>query len=377
MSDYVYFDHNATTPVDDRVLAAMAPYWRERCGNPSSVHRAGRLARQGLDEARLDIATRCGVAPGSVVFTATGSEADNLALTGLIPRMKHRRVAVSALEHPAVLEAALRLRGLGIAVEVIGATSSGQVDLEDLARILQTPTDLVSVMAANNETGVIQPLDEVAGLVAKAGALLHVDAVQWPGKQRGKLADLPGDLVTLASHKIYGPKGAAALVLRKPLVIEAQIVGGPHERRRRAGTENVAAIVGFAKALALVEGQGDHDLSRLAAWRDDLDRLALDLGLIVAGQGSPRLVNTTCWVMPQIHGETLLMKLDLAGFAVSSGSACSSGAVKPSPVLQAMGFSQEAAKCSIRISLGRETTSGELDRFSRVLPGIIAALRGG
>jgi cysteine desulfurase len=344
-----YLDHNATSPLRPQAKAAMLAAL-ETAGNPSSVHGEGRAARKILDDAREAVARALGAIAPMVIFTAGGSEANNLALKGAAVE----RLLVSAIEHPSVLEAA---KAAGKPVETIPVNGDGVVDLAALARLLPGPKALVSVMLANNETGVVQPLREVVALAAGHGALVHTDAVQAFGKLPVSFPLLGVDLLTVSAHKLGGPMGAGALVVRDGVALAPLIHGGGQELRRRAGTENVAAIAGFA-AVA------DERLDGIAALRDRLEA-ELD-GVVIFGKGAARLPNTTCFAATGMNAETLLMAFDLAGIAVSSGSACSSGKVARSHVLAAMGVAPDPASAAIRVSLGWTTTAQDVERFAAV-----------
>jgi cysteine desulfurase len=327
------------------MLAAL-----EVTGNPSSVHGEGRAARQLLDEARETMARALGSIAPMVVFTSGGSEANNLALRGVAAE----RVLVSAIEHPSVIEAAT---ASGKPVEIIAVTAEGVVDLDALAKLLPGPRALVSVMLANNETGVIQPVREVMALAQAHGALVHSDAVQALGKVPVNFGLLGVDLLTVSAHKLGGPVGTGALVVRDGLAVTPLIVGGGQELRRRAGTENIAGAAGFAAATS----EKRFDV------RDLRDRLEAELeGATIFGRTVERLPNTTCFAAAGMSAETLLMGFDLDGIAISSGSACSSGKVAKSHVLSAMGVAPELAQAAIRVSLGWNTTEEDIDRFIAV-----------
>jgi cysteine desulfurase len=350
-----YLDHNATSPLRPQAKAAMLKAM-EVTGNASSVHAEGRRSRKLLDEARDAVARAVGVIAPMVVFTSGGSEANNLAVKGV----RVERLLVSAIEHPAVLEAA---KASGKPVEVIPVTSDGVVDLEALARMLPGPKALVSVMLANNETGVLQPVRDVVGLAQAHGALVHTDAVQALGKVPVNFGLLGVDLMTLSAHKLGGPTGAGALIVRDGLALEPLVHGGGQELRRRAGTENLPAIAGFAAVAG-------EKVSHVKALRDRLEA-SLEAAAIF-GRDCDRLPNTTCFAHPGLNAETLLMALDLDGLAVSSGSACSSGKVAPSHVLAAMGVAPDLAKAAIRVSLGWDTTPEHIDHFTAAWGRILA-----
>ncbi|MFO1123708.1 MAG: cysteine desulfurase family protein [Hyphomicrobiales bacterium] len=324
------------------MLSAMA-----LAGNASSVHAEGRAARKLLDDARESVARVLGVLPQMLVFTSGGSESNTMAISGA----PVSRLLVSAVEHPSVLESA---RQSDKSVEIIPVTGDGVIDLEALARMLPGAPALVSVMLANNETGVIQPISRVAELAGAQGALLHVDAVQGLGKVPVNFGLLGADLMTVAAHKLGGPAGIGALVIRDGLVIDPLIHGGGQELRRRAGTENVAGAAGFAAAV-------DEKRLEIRVLRDNLEQ-ALE-GAVIFGRSAERLPNTTCFAAPGMDAETLLMGFDLAGIAVSSGSACSSGKVARSHVLDAMGIAPEISRAAIRVSLGWTTTAEDIEHF--------------
>ncbi|WP_119391448.1 cysteine desulfurase family protein [Taklimakanibacter lacteus] len=343
----IYLDHNATSPLRENARKAMLAAL-ELHGNASSIHGEGRRAHALLDEARETVARALGVLAPMVVFTSGGSEANNLALKGVAVE----RLIVSAIEHPSVLEAA---KATGKPVAILPVDARGIVDLEALDRLLGAgPKALVSVMLANNETGVIEPIRDVVALAHRHGALVHSDAVQAVGKMPVNFGLLGVDLLTLSAHKLGGPQGAGALIIRDGLALEPLIHGGGQELRRRAGTENIAAIVGFAAAIA------EKGLE-IKALRDHLES-RLEDAVIFAAEAE-RLPNTSCFAAPGLSAETALMALDLAGFAVSSGSACSSGKVAKSHVLQAMGVAPDLAGAALRVSLGWTTTADDIEKF--------------
>jgi len=344
-----YLDHNATSPLRPSARAAMMAAM-EMPGNASSVHGEGRAARKLIDDAREAIARELGIIAPMVVFTSGGSEANNLAIKGVAVD----RLLISAIEHPSVIEAA---KASGKRVETIPVTSDGVIDVDGLRGVLPGPKALVSVMLANNETGVIQPLSEIAALAREHGALLHTDAVQAFGKVPVNFGLLSVDIMTISAHKFGGPVGAGALIVRDGLPLEPLIHGGGQELRRRAGTENVPAIAGFATAAS----DKRPDTKNL---RDKLEA-ALE-GAVIFGRDADRLPNTTCFAVPGLNAETLLMAFDLEGVAVSSGSACSSGKVAKSHVLAAMGVAPEVARAAIRVSLGWNTTTEHIEHFITV-----------
>ncbi len=341
-----YLDHNATSPLRPAAKAAMLAAM-ELAGNASSVHGEGRAARKALDDAREAVARAVGVIAPMVVFTSGGSEANNFAIKGA----PAERLIVSAIEHPSVIESA---KASGRPVELIPVDSQGVIDLAALENLLPGPRALVSVMLANNETGVIQPLRDVVALAQKHGALVHTDAVQALGKIPVNVGLLGVDLMTLSAHKLGGPIGAGALIILDGLAMEPLIHGGGQELRRRAGTENLATASGFAAVAG-------EKLNHLSALRDRLEA-SLE-GAVIFGSDAPRLPNTTCFAHPGLNAETLLMSFDLDGIAVSSGSACSSGKVAKSHVLAAMGVAPEISRAAIRVSLGWDTTETTIDHF--------------
>jgi len=373
----VYLDHNATTPVDPRVLDAMLPFLREQYGNPSSLHWFGQRARAAVEEARASVATLVGAEPADVVFTASGSESDNMALRGVAARAKdpRRGVVVSAIEHHAVLNTAKALREDGVPVAMARVAASGIVDLDDLAAKVDDATVLVSLMLGNNETGVVQPVAEAARLARERGALVHCDAVQAAGKVEVDARALGVDLLTLSAHKICGPKGVGCLCVRRGTPMAPLVRGGSQERNRRAGTENVAGIVGFGVAARLAAEGLEAEAARLAALRDRLEARLLALAGAARNGSGPRLPNTANVSFAGAEAEGLLIALDLEGVAVSTGAACAAGAVEPSHVLRAMGFPPERVQSSLRLSLGRSTTEADVDRAADAIATVLGRLR--
>jgi len=364
MPDRVYLDWNATTPLRPEAREAMAAAW-DLSGNPSSVHAEGRQARRLVEEARVRVAGAVGAVPRNVIFTSGGTEANALALTPGLRRasgLPVQRLVVSAIEHASVL-AGGRFRAE--AVSTIGVTSSGLLDLDGLRSALEGgPPALVSVMLANNETGAVQPVAEAAEIVHAAGGLLHVDAIQAVGKISFDINVMKADLVTLSAHKIGGPTGVGAVLLAEGLAgPEPLLRGGGQELGRRAGTENVAGIAGFGAAVKAAMDALAIDATRLESLRNRLESgLVLTPGVIVFSRDAPRLPNTTLFTVPGLKAETAVIGFDLAGFAVSSGSACSSGKVQPSHVLEAMGAGPELAQGAVRLSLGWSTSDADIDR---------------
>lgn len=363
-----YLDYNASAPLRPEVRAAFLDAL-DVFGNASSVHWAGREARRHLEQARLTVAERLRRKPSEVILTSGGSEADNLALHAA----QGGRLLVSALEHPAVRRAAERLGARGQDVEVLPATPEGVVDLTALAEALaRRPTALVSVMAVNNETGVIQPVDEVRALTRAHGARLHVDAVQAVG--RVPLV-LEADLITLSGHKLGAPKGVGVLLTRAALPLAPLVVGGAQERGLRAGTESVAHAVAFAAALGLALDEQAEASPRLGALQAELEAGLAPLGARVVGAGAPRVANTTLVTFAGVEAETVLHALDLEGIAASSGSACASGSLEPSPVLRAMGLPAAEALSALRLSTGWASTRDDVRAVLAALPAVLARAR--
>ncbi len=367
----IYLDHNATTPIDSRVLDAMLPYLSTFYGNPSSLYRAGRVVRSAIGIAREQVAALVGVQAAQVIFTSGGTEANNLAIKGFAGSSATGNIAVSAIEHPSVLDTAEALKTKGWTVDQIQVNEQGLIDWSSLETISNKPLKLVSVMLANNETGAIQAVAELAERL-KQKTIIHTDAVQAAGKMKVDFTSLNIDLMTLSSHKIYGPKGAGALVIDKAITLEPLVTGGGQESGYRAGTENVAAIIGFGKAAEIALSELDARIEHLARLQKQLE-LGLNeiAGITIFSQQAERLVNTTQFSIPNTDGEMLLMQLDKKGFAVSSGSACASGGGQPSHALIAMGIDQPVAKSAIRVSLGQANTEADIDQFISVLKTVI------
>jgi cysteine desulfurase len=376
----VYLDHNATTPLAPAVLEAMAEALAGTFGNPSSVHRYGQQAKAAMDEARAAVAALLGADPSEVVFTSGGTEADNLALRGMAEAEAdgRRHLVVSAIEHEAVLNTARALARRGWQVTYLPVDRAGYVQPDTLEAAMTPETVLVSVMHANNETGTLQPIAALADIAHRHGARFHTDAVQTVGKVPVDVGALGVDLLSLSAHKFHGPKGAGALWIRRGTRLVPTLTGGRQERNRRAGTENVPAIVGLGAAARLAGAKLDAgEGSRLAALRDRLEAGILDRipGTAVNGGPGPRVPNTTNVSFEGIEAEALLIALDLEGIAVSTGSACSSGSLEPSHVLRAMGLPPHRVQSALRFSLGATTTETEIDHVLDVLPGLVARLR--
>ncbi|HTY99532.1 MAG TPA: cysteine desulfurase family protein [Rhodocyclaceae bacterium] len=372
-----YLDHNATTPVLPAVLEAMLPFFGQQFGNASSRHEYGRAARRAVDEARQQVAEAVGAHPTEVVFTSGGSEANNLFLKGAAACLKAGLVAVSAVEHPSVREPARDLQRSGWTLREIAVDGEGRVDAADYAEVIAGRPGLVSVMLANNETGVLQDIGQLAAMAA--GACFHADAVQALGKVAVDFRALNArgvHALSLSAHKIGGPKGAGALVVDKGIELKPLISGGGHERGLRSGTENVPAIVGFGVACRLAVSRLAEAAERLGRLRDLLERGLAEQGASIFGAAARRLPNTVYFALSGIDGETLVSKLDRAGFAVASGAACSSANPEASRVLTAMGVAPELARGAVRVSLGAETTMEQIEDFMAALAATVTQLRG-
>ena len=376
----IYLDHNATTPVAPPVADAMTNALRTVFGNPSSVHAYGQEAKTALDEARSAVARLIGAEPTEIVFTSGGSESNNLAIRGIAEAAAgsgRRHLVASMIEHEAVLRTLKALDGKGRSTTLVRVDERGVVTTERLAAALTDETALVSVMHANNEIGTIQPIAELAAVAHERGALVHIDAVQSVGKIPVDVRSLGVDLLSLSGHKFNGPKGAGALWIRRGTRLHAQMTGGRQERNRRAGTENLPAIVGLGAAARRLLDKDDPATTDLAALRDRLEAgvLAAVSGTAVNGASTARVGNTSNISFHGVEAESLLIALDLEGIAVSTGSACSSGTLEPSHVLRAMGFSPHRTQNSIRFSLGLGNTADDVDRVVGVLPDIVDRLR--
>ncbi|HSD60311.1 MAG TPA: cysteine desulfurase family protein [Burkholderiales bacterium] len=370
-----YLDHNATTPVDEAVLAAMLPYFREKFGNASSRHEFGTVARKALDTAREQVAAALQVRPTQVIFTSGGSEANNLFLRGAAGYLKPSQIAVSAVEHPCVAKPAQELARRGWTLRKLAVDGEGRLDMADLDTALAEPTGIVSVMLANNETGVIYDVAAVAEKARAKGALVHSDAVQAFGKIPFDFPSLKVHALTLSGHKFHAPKGTGVLVVDKKVALKPQILGGGHESGLRAGTENVPAIVGLGVACERAAQRVAEAGPRLAALRERLEQGLAGLGAVIFGRGVERLPNTSYFAVPGIAGETLVIQLDQAGYACASGAACSSGASRVSGVLGAMGVPEELGRGAVRLSLGRDSTAAQVDGFLQALAGALERLR--
>ncbi|MGA2977971.1 MAG: cysteine desulfurase family protein [Terriglobales bacterium] len=376
----VYLDNNATTPVLPEVMEAMRPYFGDHFGNASSIHHHGQETRAAIERARESVAALLGCRASEVVFTGGGTEADNLAVFGLVRPGDH--VITSTIEHHAVLNACKHLASQGCEVTFVPVDGRGLVDPADIKRAIRPNTKLITVMLANNETGVVQPVAEIGKIAAEADIFFHTDAVQAAGKIPIDVDKIGCDLLTISGHKIHGPQGVGALYVRKGTQLEPMLYGGSHERSRRAGTENVPGIVGIGKAAELaIAGFERGDDQRMAAARDRLERELLEIeatglnGADSNGGRATRVPNTTDIYFDGIDGEALVIALDLKGLAVSTGAACSSGAIEPSHVLIAMGLRPDRAKASIRFSLGKQNTAEDIDFALRLIPETVGRLR--
>ncbi len=365
----IYFDHNAATPLDGRVLEAMLPFLERFYGNPSALYRLGRLARTAIDVAREQVAALVDAAPSQVLFTSGGTEANNLALSSFT---SPSCVAISSIEHPSVTEPAMRLQAQGCKLSLIKVNAEGVVTPSALEETLALKPKWVSIMVANNETGVIQDIGQLTKLLSGHGVCIHTDAVQGLGKIPLSFRNLGVQMMALSSHKIYGPKGCGALVVDQDARIKPLLLGGGQERGLRPGTENVAAIVGFGKASELAQAEMADRSAHLLGLRRLLENSLNSIeGLVIFSGHSPRLPNTVQFGINGFDGEMLLMQLDQKGIAVSSGSACASSGGHPSPVLTAMKIEPSLAKSAVRISLGQTNTEADIIKFVRILKNLV------
>jgi cysteine desulfurase len=372
----IYLDNNATTPVLPEVYEAMRPYFSERFGNASSIHHHGQETRAAVENARESVAELLGCRASEIVFTSGGTEADNLAIAGLTVPGDH--VITSSVEHHAVLHAVKHLEEIGCEVTTVPVDGRGLVDPEDVRRALRPNTKLISIMMANNETGVLQPAEEIGKIAAEAGVYFHTDAVQAATKVPIDVMRIGCHVLSISGHKMHAPQGVGALYVKKGSRIEPLFHGGRHERSRRAGTENVPGIVALGKAAQIAKEALDRgDDRKMAALRDRLEQgiLAEVDDATVNSDGAPRVPNTTNIRFDHIEGEALVISLDLKGLAVSTGAACSSGAIEPSHVLIAMDLRPEQARASIRFSLGKQTTEEDIDFALVLVPETVVRLR--
>jgi len=372
-----YFDYNATTPVSPEVMEAIAPCFAEVYGNASSIHHFGQMAKQRLEMARRQTAALLNCPPQEVVFVSGGTEADNLALLGALRPCQGKHVITTAIEHPAVLGACAQIEREGGEVTYLPVGGCGVVDPDDIRGALRPNTSLVSVMHANNELGTVQPIAEIARITREAGIVFHSDGVQAAGRLETDVKTLGVDLYSMSGHKLYAPKGAGALFVRKGTSLRSIQYGGHHERDRRPGTENVAGAAGLGKAAECAARDRETESARLADLRDRLEAGILDRvpDAGINGSRTARIPNTTNLYFDYLEGESMVIALDLRGFAVSSGSACSSGSVEPSHVLLAIGLPAERARASIRFSLGRSNTVEQIDALIEAVVDSVAHLR--
>ncbi len=375
----VYLDNAATTPTDPRVREAMLPYFTDIFGNPSSIYLEGREARKAVDRARTQVADALGAVADEIILLSGGTEADNLALRGTVyaPGVKGKHIITSSIEHHAVLETCHQLEKEGCEVTYLPVDSFGMVDPADVKKSLKAETILVSIMHANNEIGTIQPVRDIAAIAREAGVLMHTDAVQTVGALPVDVNELGVDLLSVSSHKLYGPKGVGCLFVRKGVRLRPVLTGGAQERKRRAGTENVPGMVGFGKAMELAGMEQEERATRITALRDELigGLLAAIPEVTLNGHPTLRLPNNANIAVRYVEGESICLNLDFAGIAASSGSACSSDSLEPSHVLLAIGMSPEHAHGSLRFSLGKSTTPEDIAHVIEQLPPIIEKLR--
>ena len=372
---FTYFDHNATTPLDEHVLEVMLPFLREQYGNASSRHDMGITARRAIDQAREQVAALVNVRPTQVVFTSGGTESNNLFIKGAAEILKPSQIAVSAIEHPCVARPAEALARKGWAVRKLAVTRDGQVDLNDVDVALQSKTGMVSVMLANNETGVIQPVAEIAARARAAKAWMHTDAVQALGKIAVDFEALNVHAMTLSAHKIYGPKGVGALIVDKRIELAPLIAGGGHEHGLRSGTENVPAIVGFGAAAELAASRLTELAPRMEKLRARVEQGLTPMGVVLFGAALRRVPNTSYFAFDGIDGETLIIELDKLGFSVAAGAACSSANPEPSATLLAMGIAPEIARGAVRFSLGAANTAQDVDDFLQAVKQVVVRLK--
>jgi cysteine desulfurase len=376
----IYMDANATTPLLPEVVEAMRPYWTEQFGNASSIHLDGQQARTAVDRARETLAEFFNCHDAEVVFNSGGTEGDNTALFGILHPGDH--LITTSIEHSAVLQAANKLERFGITTTYVAPQASGLIDPHDILRAIRPETRLISVMLANNETGVLQPVAEIGKIAADTGVFFHIDAVQGAGKVKFDVRKWGCHLVSISGHKVHAPKGVGAMFVRRGTPVESLIVGGSHERRRRAGTENVPGIVGLAKAVELaMHSIEDGTMTRLGGLRDKLEAGILAMpgtglnGALADGKAAPRVANTTNIWFDHLEGEALVIALDLKGIAISGGSACHSGATEPSHVLMAMGLDKARARASLRFSMLKTVTEAQIDRVLEIVPEAVQSLR--
>src|SRR5689334_12187797 len=372
----VYLDNNATTPVLPEVFEAMKPFYLEQFGNASSIHHYGQHARAAVEKARGHMAALLNARPAEIVFTSGGTEGDNTAIFGLVNKGDH--IITSAIEHSAVLKSCRRLEQLGCEVTYLPVNGRSEIDPDEVRKALRPNTRLITTMMANNETGVVQPVEQIGQIAREADVFFHTDAVQAAGKVPIDVEKIGCDALTISGHKIHAPQGTGATYIRKGTLLQPLIYGGSHERQRRAGTENLPGIVGLGKAAELAKAWLASDgPAQMATMRDYLQTEVLKRveSAGVNGEGTKRVPNTTNLWFDYIEGEALVIALDLKGLAVSSGAACSSGAIEPSHVLLAMGLPHQRARASIRLSLGKQTTQEDIDFAIKIIPETVARLR--
>lgn len=383
MSEFIYMDHGATTPVDPRVVEAMQPYWTEQYGNPSSVHQLGRRAQEALSDARRRIAALLEAEPEEIVFTGAGSEADNLALRGVMGAARAagrgNHLITTAIEHKAVLETAHQLEAEdSIALTVLPVDQTGRVSVDNVAAAIQPETVLISVMAANNEIGTLQPIAQIGALARERGILFHSDVIQAAAVRRWNMRELPLDLASFAPHKFYGPKGFGFLYVRRGVELLPAQTGGSQERGRRAGTENVPYAVGAAKAFELAMAELEENVRHYEALRDRLIAGVLEAlpgDAVLTGHPTERLPHNASFAFRDISGNDLLIQLDMAGIGASSGSACTTGNPLPSPVLEALGLDEQWTGGGLRLTVGRQNTMADVERVLAVLPEAVRTLQ--
>lgn len=372
----VYLDNNATTPVLPEVFEAMRPYYGEQFGNASSIHQRGQASRAAVERAREAVAKLLGCRASEIVFTSGGTEADNLALFGLAAEGDH--VITSSIEHHAVINACKRLESMGCEVTYLPVDGRGLINPDDVGRALRPKTKVISIMFANNETGVIQPVEEIGKIAAEADVFFHTDGVQAAAKIPIDVKKIGCDLLSISGHKIHAPQGIGALYVRKGTLLQPMLYGGSHERSRRAGTENVPGIVGLGKAAEIAaQGLAAGDVEKIRQMRDSLETAIVHTieDTSVNGDGAPRVPNTSNIQFSYIEGEAMVIALDLKGLAVSTGAACSSGAIEPSHVLTAMGLTPDRARASIRFSIGKQNSSDEIGYAIALVPDTVTRLR--
>jgi cysteine desulfurase len=372
----VYLDSNATTPVLPEVFEAMRPYFAESFGNASSIHHYGQQTRAAVERARECVARLLNCRSAEVVFTSGGTEGDNLALFGVCEAGDH--IVTSAVEHSAIQKSCARLQQIGCEVTALPVDGRGLIDPDDVRRALRPKTKLITIMMANNETGVLQPLEEIGKIAAEADVWFHTDAVQAAGKVPIDVERIKCDLLTISGHKMHAPQGIGALYVRKSTLLKPLLYGGRHERGRRAGTENVPGIVAIGRACEIaLAGLTDGAVEQIRQWRERIEDAVLGAmeAVGVNGREAPRVPNTSSIYFDYIEGEALVIALDLKGVAVSTGAACSSGAIEPSHVLTAMGLSGDRARASLRFSIGKHNRAEDIDYVLETLPEVVSRLR--